>query len=66
MLQKLVDKARDEIAFAWMTVLVIVTTLQVEAVDLPRAVHIAVALVTAVLAAWGIRTGSTPNTKVAA
>lgn len=64
MLRSLVDKARDEIAFAWMTVLVIVNTLQVEAVDLPRVVHIAVALVTAVLAAWGIRAGSTPNSKV--
>ena len=56
MLQSLVDRIRDEVAFVWMTVLVVVNSLQVAAVDLPRAVNVAVLIITAVLTAWGIRT----------
>jgi hypothetical protein len=63
MLQSLVDRIRGEVAFVWMTVLVIVNTLQVAAVELPTAVHVVVLIATAVLTAWGIRTNVTPAAK---
>lgn len=64
MLQSLVDRIRDEVAFVWMTVLVIVNTLQVAAIELPTVAHVAVLVVTAVLTAWGIRTNVTPTSKL--
>lgn len=64
MMQTLIEKARDEVAFVWMTVLVIVNALQTQAVDLPRGVHIAIAVITSVLAAWGIRANVTPTSKL--